>query len=147
MMAYQSVAVQLDEKIKKLADRGACPFHSLGIYVDHQGAVLLAVSKREMQVNNARSCLITMLEPFDAFEQKMDAMLRSRKAMERTVRPFDELDKVRLDAWKTVASLRPRFSHAPKPARAKVPCSTTLQELINSMSDSEDEDDVPALHS
>ena len=145
MMAYQSVAVQLDEKIKKLADRGACPFHSLGIYVDHQGAVLLAGSKREMQVNNARSCLITMLEPFDAFEQNMDAMLRSRKAMERTVRPFDELDKLRLDAWKTVASLRPRFSYAPKPARTEVPCPTTLQGFIDSLSDSEDEDDVQPM--
>ena len=55
--------------------------------------------------------------------------------MERCFRPFDELDKARLDAWETAAMLRPRIAKATEP---KVPASS-LRQFLAELSDSDDE--------
>ena len=99
--SYRSVVAEIEQNVQKLVSRDVCPFAHVGIYVDHVGAWLLVKAKKELQVSNARSGLITVLAPMDAHET--GAELTSRKSMEQTVRPFDQLDKARLDAWQTVA--------------------------------------------
>ena len=61
------------------------------------------MQKKEVQLGHACMSLGTLLELFDEYERS--AELTSRKSVKQTVRPFDELDKVRLDAWQTVAML------------------------------------------
>ena len=137
MVAYRPMATAVEQSISKLMERKTCAFVYLGIFVDERGAVVLAKAKRGMQLDNARCGISTILAPLPA-EQRL--------CVSKSLHAFDELDKVRLDAWKTVASLRPRFLYAPKPARTEVPCSTTLQDLIDSISDSEyEDDDVPRM--
>ena len=119
ILAYRETMAKLQASIKELAARGRCPFAQLGIYMDHQGAWLLVTAKQEMQLCNARSALSTMLQPLDLYEEGVQATLRKR--MQKTVRPFDALDKVRLDAWKTMAQLRPVFPKAPKPESEELP--------------------------
>ena len=135
MMAYRPMATSVEQLITKLMERKKCAFVYVGIFVDERGAVVLAKAKRGMQLDNARCGISTILAPLPA-EQRL--------CVSRSLHAFDELDKVRLDAWKTVTSLRPQFSYAPKPERTE-PCPTTLQGFIDSLSDSEDEDAVPML--
>ena len=127
MVSYRRVAAEIEQNTQKLVSRAVCPFAHVGIYVDHMGAWLLVKAKHELSVCNARSGLITVLAPLDAHET--DAELTSRKSMEQTVRPFDELDKQRLDSWQTAAMLRPKFPAAPKPEAPASELPRTLQEL------------------
>ena len=108
-MVYRTVVAKLDGKKSQLAGRSACPFDLLGIGIEHQAAVRLAVSKKDLKPNNPRSALTSWSEPFDEFEQDTDAGSRSRKNMEHTLGPCAELDQMRLDGWETVASLRINF--------------------------------------
>ena len=112
IVAYKLVAAALTKRVQKLAGREKCPFSALHIYIDQRGLWLLVRAKKEMQLCHARMTLGALLEPFDDYEKT--AELTSRKSVEQTVRPFDELDKVRLDSWRTVSALRPKFSRAPK---------------------------------
>ena len=60
------------------------------------------------------------------------------------MRPFDALDKVRLDAWRLSSQLRPVFPKAPKQESEELPpegCS--LKQFLASVTDSESEDDGP----
>ena len=120
-----------------------CVHLLVGIYVDHVGAWLLVEAKKELQVGNARSNLMTVLAPMDIHETS--AELTSRKSMEQSVRPFDELDKVRLDAWHTVAVLKPECPSAPKPDPPASELPKTLKELADTLSDSKDEDPRPRM--
>ena len=141
IVAYRETMLKLQASIEELAARGRCPFAQLGIYMDHQGAWLLVTAKKEMQLCHARSGLSTLLQPLDLYEEGQATL---RKRMEKTVRPFDALDKVRLDAWKTMAQLRPVFPKAPKPESEELPpegCS--LKQFLESVTDSEDEDIGP----
>ena len=141
--SYRSVVAEIEQNVQKLVSRHVCPFAHVGIYVDHVGAWLLVKAKKELQVSNARSGLITVLAPMDAHET--GAELTSRKSMEQTVRPFDQLDKARLDAWQTVAMLKPKFPPVPKPEAPASELPRTLKELTDTLSDSEDEDEGPRL--
>ena len=155
MASYKPMVAALEQSIKKLAARAACPFVQLGIYVDEQGAWLLATSKKEMQLGHARSALGTLLEPMDAYEHDTPPKSRSRKNMERSVRPFDELDLVRLATWKTTATLRPKFpkvdveepassdDEGPSPPRSEGVKGPSVQQLLAEVSDSEEERDAP----
>ena len=143
MVSYRRVAAEIEQNTQKLVSRAVCPFAHVGIYVDHMGAWLLVKAKHELSVCNARSGLITVLAPLDAHET--DAELTSRKSMEQTVRPFDELDKQRLDSWQTAAMVRPKFPAAPKPEAPASELPRTLQELAASLSDSEAEDEGPRM--
>jgi hypothetical protein len=65
--------------------------------------------------------------------------------MEKTVRPFDALDKIRLDAWKTTTNLRPSFPKAPKPEKEETELHTRLQDFLAAVTESEDEDSGPPI--
>ena len=143
IVAYKLVAAALTKRVQKLAGREKCPFSALHIYIDQRGLWLLVRAKKEMQLCHARMTLGALLEPFDDYEET--AELTSRKSVEQTVRPFDELDKQRLDSWQTAAMLRPKFPAAPKPEAPASELPRTLQELAASLSDSEDEDEGPRM--
>ena len=141
ILAYRETMRKLQASVEELAARGNCPFAQLGIYVDHEGACLLATPKKEMQLCHARSGLSTLLQPLDLYEE--GAQVTSRKRMEKTVRPFDALDKTRLDAWKTATHLRPAFPKAPKPEKEETALHTRLHDFLAAASESEDEDIGP----
>ena len=142
ILAYRETMAKLQTSVEKLATRESCPFAELGIYIDHQGACLLATAKVEMQLCNARSAISTLLQPLDLYEDSTS--VKSRKRMEKTIRPFDALDKVRVDAWKTVAQLRPPCPKLLKPERTTPP-PTTVKEFLAAATDSGSEDDDPPL--
>ena len=142
MSAYRDTMVALQSFVEEIASRERCPFAHLGIYIDQQGACLLATAKVEMQLCHARSGLSTLLQPLDTYEK--GARVTSRKRMEKSIRPLDALDKIRLDEWKTVAQLRPPFPKAPKPEKPTPP-HTTRKEFFAACESSESEDDGPPL--
>ena len=107
IVAYKLVAAALTKSVQKLASREKCPFSALHIYIDQRRLWLLVRAKKEMQLCHARMTLGALLEPFDDYEET--AELTSRKSVEQTVRPFDELDTLRLEAWKPMGDLRPPF--------------------------------------
>jgi len=98
IMDWQQCAGELQEKFLKLMDRRACPIEWLAFFIDGEGAIMLVATKTEMQVNNVRSGLSTVLGPLPKEQQK---------AVADSLRPLDELDKERIGKWQTVDELRP----------------------------------------
>ena len=142
MSAYRDTMVALQAFVEEIASRERCPFAHLGIYIDQQGACLLATAKVEMQLCHARSGLSTLLQPLDTYEK--GAQGTSRDRVEKTIRPLDALDKVRLDAWSTVSQLRPPFPKAPKPEKPTPP-HTNLKEFLAACESSDSEDEGPPM--
>ena len=108
MLAYRETMTVIQVYVGKLVTRESCPFKHLGIYIDSRGACVVATTQIKTQLCNVRSAISTVLQPLDAYEK--DARVTSRKRVEKTLRPLDALDKVRLDAWSTAAQLRPSCS-------------------------------------
>ena len=144
MVVYRDNMVALQAAVEEIASRERCPFAQLGIYIDEQGACLLATAKVEMQLCHARSGLSTLLQPLDTYET--GARVTSRKRMEKSIRPLDALDKLRLDAWSTVHQLRPPFPKTPRPERPTPP-DTNLKDFLAAIQneESDDEDDGPRM--
>ena len=142
MLAYQGTVTRIQASVAKLVARESCPFQCLGIYIDSRGACVVATTKVEMQLCNVRSALSTVLQPLDIYEG--GAQVTSRKRMEKSIRPIDALDKIRLDEWKTVAQLRPPFPKAPRPEKP-TPAHTKLKEFLAACESSEREDDGPPM--
>jgi len=97
MNAYQDWATQLEEHILKNLDRTRCSVKWIGIFVDTEGALLIATHKSGQSLNNMRQSLKTALSWLPVAE---------RKTLD-TLRPLDELDKVRISAWLTIDDLGP----------------------------------------
>jgi triphosphoribosyl-dephospho-CoA synthetase len=95
--AFQDWAQQQKESLEKLRDRKVCPVKWLGLYVDQEGAWMIACRKSGQTLNNTRQCLKTLLSALPADLQE---------AVSKSLRPLDELDKVRIDGWQTVNDLR-----------------------------------------
>ena len=110
--------------------RPACPVQGLAIYLDTLGSFMLVRMKGEAQNGNAKSAVMRALKEL---QQPLPAEQRRRVA--DTFRPLDQLDKERLEAMRTVHSLRksPKEDTRPTPA--------TLVALVASLSDSESEDE------
>ena len=143
MVVYRDNMVALQAAVEEIASRERCPFAQLGIYIDEQGACLLATAKVEMQLCHARSGLSTLLQPLDTYET--GARVTSRKRMEKSIRPLDALDKVRLDAWSTVGQLRPRFPKAPRPERPTLIHTNRKDFVAAWKNESDSEDDGPQM--
>ena len=107
MVRFRPVAANLEQEILELQARKTCPFAHVGVYVDGQGAWVLAKTHTGVQLDSARGSISTILAPLPA-EQRL--------CVSTSLHAFDELDKVRLNTWSTVASLRPKFPKAPTPA-------------------------------
>ena len=142
MLAYRETMTVIQSYVEKLVTRESCPFKHLGIYIDSRGACVVATAKIEMQLCNVRSAISTLLQPLDAYEK--GAQVTSRKCVEKTIRPLDALDKVRLDAWSTVSQLRPPFPKTPKPEKPTPP-HTNLKEFLAACESSDSEDDGPPM--
>ena len=97
MNDYQGYAGQLEEHMLEKLNRTRCSVKWIGIFVDSEGALLIATHKSGQSLNNMRQSLKTALSWLPAAEQKtLD-----------TLRPLDELDKVRISAWLTIDDLQP----------------------------------------
>ena len=123
IMGWQQCADQLQKKIQTLVDRRACPIEWLAFFIDNEGALMLATTKVETQVNNVRSGLGKVLDPLPQEQQK---------TIVDSLRPLDELDIIRIGTWKTVDQLRPK---------TRRPAPTTLARLAEVDSDSGDSGD------
>jgi len=84
-----------------------------------------------------------LLQPLDTYET--GARVTSRKRMEKSIRPIDALDKVRLDAWSTVGQLRPRFPKAPRPERPTLIHTNRKDFVAAWKNESDSEDDGPPM--
>jgi hypothetical protein len=78
--------------------RASCKVASIQFLIDTQGLLVITTFKAAHQICNAKSNLLAVLR---ALEEPQ------RLAIATTLRPFDELDKIRLDSMETVTSLRP----------------------------------------
>jgi hypothetical protein len=133
ILGWQQRAAELQEQFKKLTDRTACPIAWLAFFIDGEGALMLATTKAGMQVNNMRSALDKVLGPLPKEQQQ---------AVVDSLRPLDEADKGRLEAWRSLDSLRPKT----RPPPAATPAAPqTLEEFLqeNDYSDDEGGGDEP----
>ena len=99
---YQKVVADRRARFEKSMARKSCPVSWLSIFIDEEGALVLAAAKCPQQMVDMKSHLRTVLKG-QIPEQQL-------QMVENTLHPLDELDKDRLAAFKTVESLRPEES-------------------------------------
>ena len=87
----------LQNELATTMSRPASRIKSVAIYIDGKGAFLLVTFVSQMQVANAKSSVRTAMRSFDP--PQLACILAS-------LHPFDELDKDRIDAMRTVASIQ-----------------------------------------
>ena len=87
----------LQAELTTTMSRPASRIKSVAIYIDGKGAFLLVTFVSQMQVANAKSSVRTAMRSFDP--PQLACILAS-------LHPFDELDKDRIDAMRTVASIQ-----------------------------------------
>ena len=101
ILDFQDWAGKLQESLGPLMARKTCSVQWLALFVDEQGAWLMATHKSGQAVNNMRQSLKTLLSGVPKEQQKcVSNALRS-------LRPLDQEDKSRIDAWQSLDSLRP----------------------------------------
>jgi len=98
IQAFQEWSLKQQESFMHKKDRKVCPVDWLGLFVDQGGAIMLASHKSGTELNNMRKALKTILK---ALPEEL------QKAVATTLRPLDELDKVRIEGWQTVKDLKP----------------------------------------
>ena len=87
----------LQEELTTTMSRPASRIKSVAIYIDGKGAFLLVTFVSQMQVANAKSSVRTAMRSFDP--PQLACILAS-------LHPFDELDKDRIEAMRTVSSIQ-----------------------------------------
>ena len=88
---------KLQAELTTTMSRPASQIKSVAIYIDGKGAFLLVNFAQTMQVANAKSSVRTAMRGFD--RPQLSCILAS-------LHPFDEFDKDRIDAMRTVASIQ-----------------------------------------
>jgi hypothetical protein len=96
--AFEEWAQKQQDILMQKMKKKSCPVRWLGLFVDQEGAVLIATRHSGAHLNNTRFGLKTMLSALPEEFQK---------AVATTLRPLDELDKVRIEGWQTVNDLKP----------------------------------------
>ena len=99
ILNFKEWAVKLQEDITKHMGRKVCPVDWLSLYIDCEGAWMLATPKSEQSLNNMRQALSTILVALPK---------EQRRAVEDSLRPLEELDAERLATWKNAKHLRPK---------------------------------------
>jgi hypothetical protein len=97
IQSFQEWAEKQQDVFTQKMNKKACPVKWLGMFVDDEGAMLIATRHSGTSLNNMRVGLKTLLS---ALPEEL------QKAVATTLRPLDELDKVRIDGWQTVNDLR-----------------------------------------
>jgi len=120
--AFRGWAQKLQENLLTMMARKACSVKWVGFFVDEEGVWLVARHKIGQTVNNMRQSLKTVLSGLPEEQQR---------SVSDSLRPLDELDKIRIGTWKTVNQLRPK---------TRRPVPTTLARLAEESSDSGDSD-------
>jgi hypothetical protein len=131
ILAFQDWAGKLQESLGPLMARKTCSVQWLGLFVDEQGAWLLAAHKSGQAVNNLRQSLKTLLSGAPKEQQKQISVAL------RSLRPLDEEDTARIEAWQSLESLRPKVRSTPPAATPAAP--QTLDEFLQENDYSEEE--------
>ena len=129
MLSFKDWATTLQASMEELLARKACPVKTISIVLDKAGAYVLVTTKVSIQVGDARSAVDTVLKQLP--ETQRGNVLSS-------IRAFDELDKMRVDAW--VPAWAPRPERPPSDPRKGI----TLREFLD-QEDSEEEPPRPRL--
>ena len=108
--SYRAWGHKLREELLVIMSKRVCPVQWVSIFVDEEGVFLLATAKTEVVVGNFKQGLGTVLRSLPKEHQR---------AVERTLRPIDELDRDRVAAWTIASSLCPRAPRA-RPAQEDV---------------------------
>jgi len=126
MLSFKDWATTLQASFDEMLARKACPVKTISIVLDKAGAYVLVTTKVSIQVGDARSAVDTVLKQLP--ETQRSNVLSS-------IRAFDELDKMRVDAW--VPAWLPRPSPPSPPVLRK---GITLREFLDQQEDSEEEE-------
>jgi hypothetical protein len=97
---------QQDIFVQKM-EKKACPVQWLGLFVDQEGAMLIAKRHSGANLNNMRVGLKTLLS---ALPEELQT------AVATTLRPLDELDRCRIEGWQTITGFRGDDSEEDNPA-------------------------------
>ena len=89
-----SAQAQMEEALQ----RNNCPVSWVALYVDEAGMLAVIQFKHRLILGHAKTSAEAVLH---ALPEKQ------RRAVELGLRPLDELDALRIKAWKTVGALRP----------------------------------------
>jgi hypothetical protein len=87
---FRQAATAIQDSMQKLIERAASPIGAAAIVVDAVGACILFSTTKRLSVQNARTAIDTVVATLHADQ---------RRAVEKTVRPVDELDKCRVENW------------------------------------------------
>ncbi len=98
LQAFEPCMAACRAEILVMLERRNNRIASLDLIVDDQGLFLIAIFTRPMIIGNAKSSVMHLLRACDPAHQ---ANVR------RSLRPFDDLDRLRVLAMRTTADLRP----------------------------------------
>ena len=99
LAAFHQWGTDARKKMLEAMDRKSCPVAWMALVIDEHGALVVLRFRQEIQPSNAKSATRYVL---DCLPQQQ------RDAVEKDLRPLDELDMLRIKAWKTLAALRPK---------------------------------------
>ena len=114
---FQEWSQKLQDSLFAMMARKVCSVKWLGLFVDQEGAWMMARHKSGQSLNNFRQCLKTILSKLPE---------EQRKSLSKTLRPLDELDKERIGKWQTVDELRPEEDEDGDEGEARAESAPTL---------------------
>ena len=144
MLGFKDWSETLQASLKELLDRKACPVKTITILVDQTGALVLVTTKKPAGVGEARSAVDTLLKQAKTKKATGTGETRTeaetlpvaqRTSVTSSIHVFDELDKVRVDAWVTAWLPRP-----PPPPPPALRDGITIQEFLDQQAESDDEE-------
>ena len=101
LQSFTAFSAAIQAQMEQALQQKKCPGAWVGLFVDERGMLALFHFKRRMTVAHAKSSAEVILHPLPP---------EQRRAVELGLRPLDELDQKRINAWKTPAALRPAQS-------------------------------------
>jgi len=103
IQSFASWSVSAQEQIEEALKRKKCAVAWAGLFVDKEGMVALVQFKHRLILGDAKKAAETVLHALPE---------EQRHAVEFGLRPLDELDQRRIEAWKTPDSVRPDCSES-----------------------------------
>ena len=106
MAQFQHWSSDAAEKIKTAMQRKNCAVQCVQLVVDIEGVFLIIHFQHPLILGHAKSATGVIMRCLPAEQQR---------AAKRSLRPLDEVDKVRIEAWASPASVRPAGNKRQKP--------------------------------
>jgi len=103
LVAFNDWSAKFRQEMTTIKARKNCPVAWVGFFVDQDGMSIVLHFEHPLMLCHAKTAARNLTRPL---AQDM------QKALQSNLRPLDELDRKRIDGWRTQASLRPRGSAA-----------------------------------